>query len=118
MKSLPCIVCQKPLLEGYGTRSPVAGCTFRRDEGELHEKVLEVNICATCMMRASERGHVYELSNVYEVRRWFGWDRETEHTLRLANEEAYGSAWGEDEPYSPAYDDVPEADDQKKIKER
>ena len=119
--ALSCIVCDKPLrnVTEDSDNQPYVGTSFSSSghygstawdsvDGEL----LEINVCDTCLLRAGQAGQVLR----YRPARprvkylapvpWQEDDARLLHHTRKENEKEYGSAWGTDEPYVPAYDDV------------
>ena len=107
--ALPCIVCEKPLVnidEGVDNQ-PHCGTEFVAyghygstifDPGpEDHGKVLVVNICDTCILRAIDAAVIQGRSKSIALSR-----EPIEATQRAwvlaQNEKQYGSAWGKDQP--------------------
>lgn len=121
--ALPCIVCGKPLRNVMDDcdNQPYVGTAFTTgghygstvwDEGFTSQEQLEINVCDTCLLRAGDSNRVLRSREERQKVVWHSvlWapDPDRHHTLK-ENEREYGSAWGADEPYVPAYEDV-EAD--------
>lgn len=119
--ALPCIVCAKPLVNVSedADNQPYVGTSFSSHghygstvwdpmDGEL----LEINVCDTCLLRAGEAGRVLRYRPAQKTARYLApvpWKEDdplTLHHARKENEKNYGSAFGADEPYVPAYEDV------------
>jgi len=116
--ALPCIVCGKPLRNVLddAENQPYVGTAFTAsghygstvwDEGFRSQERLEINVCDTCLLRAADAGKVLAYRSAPTQWLYTPWkpDENRHHTLK-ENEKEYGSAWGADEPYIPAYEDV------------
>lgn len=113
--ALPCIVCEKPLVnvdEETCDNQPYGGTefhTYGHYGSTIHDPVAEklskggdplalvVNICDTCILRAIDAGVIQGRSDKIALSRQPVSDEERAWVL-AQNEKQYGSAWGKDEP--------------------
>lgn len=121
MHALSCIACGKPLVNVTedSINQPYVGTSFSSHghygstvwdpmDGEL----LEINVCDTCLLRAGEADRVLRYRPAQKTARYLApvpWREDDPlilHHARKENEKKYGSAFGADEPYVPAYEDV------------
>ena len=118
--ALPCIVCEKPLVqvdEDAGENQPYGGTEFvtlghygstihdELGEDQVRMKLI-VNICDTCILRAIDKDVIQSRGeDGTPLQAHHHIDDESRHHVLMSNEKQYGSAWGEDKPYAPAYEE-------------
>lgn len=109
--ALPCIVCEKPLVNVFddADNQPYCGTEFvsyGHYGSTIHDSgmnpggapmALVVNICDTCILRAIDAGVIQGRSKEIKLSRQPVSEQERAWVL-AQNERAYGSAWGKDQP--------------------
>lgn len=105
--ALPCIVCEKPLvnIDEDVDNQPYCGTeftTYGHYGSTIHdempgEMLLVVNICDTCILRAIDGGVIQSRSKTIALSRQPVSDSARAWIL-AQNEKQYGSAWGKDQP--------------------